>query len=72
MPAHRITWTGTPAPDPLSKLTHAYALFGAKPLPLNFSQRIMGLNEVSAGVRLLALRDSHPEARRIDNPGPGG
>jgi hypothetical protein len=49
-----------------------YALFGAKPLPLNFSQRIMGLNEVGAGVRLLALRNSHPDARRIDNPGPSG
>ena len=26
------------------KLTHAYALFGAKPLPINFARRIMGLD----------------------------
>jgi hypothetical protein len=38
----------------LRKLTHAYALFGTQPLPLNFALRIMGLNEVGAGVRLLA------------------
>jgi hypothetical protein len=38
----------------IRKLTHAYALFGAKPLPLNFALRIMGLNEVGAGVRMLA------------------
>jgi hypothetical protein len=38
----------------LHKLTHAYALFGAKLLPLNFALRIMGLNEVGAGVRMLA------------------
>jgi hypothetical protein len=38
----------------IRKLTHAYALFGAGRLPLNFALRIMGLNEVGAGVRLLA------------------
>jgi hypothetical protein len=37
----------------IRKLTHAYALFGTKPLPLNFALRIMGLNEVGAAVRLL-------------------
>jgi hypothetical protein len=56
----------------IRKLTHAYALFGAKPLPLNFALRIMRLNKVGTGVRLLALHDSHSNARRIDNPGPGG
>src|SRR6516162_5018937 len=38
----------------IRKLTHAYALFGAKLLPLNFALRIMGLNEIGAGVRMLA------------------
>ncbi|MCP6769301.1 hypothetical protein NL529_31085, partial [Klebsiella pneumoniae] len=38
----------------IRKLTHAYALFGTKPLPLNFALRIMGLNEVGPGVRMLA------------------
>jgi hypothetical protein len=38
----------------IRKLTHAYALFGARRLPLNFALRIMGLNEVGEGVRLLA------------------
>ena len=38
----------------IRKLTHAYALFGGKPLPLNFALRVMGLNEVGAGVRMLA------------------
>jgi hypothetical protein len=38
----------------IRKLTHAYALFGGKRLPLNFALRIMGLNEVGAGVRMLA------------------
>ena len=36
------------------KLTHAYALFGAKPLPLNFARRIMGLDREGAGERWLA------------------
>ena len=36
------------------KLTHAYALFGAKPLPVNFARRIMGLDRESAGERWLA------------------
>ena len=31
------------------KLTHAYALFGAKPLPISFARRIMGLDHESAG-----------------------
>jgi hypothetical protein len=38
----------------IRKLTHAYALFGEKRLPLNFALRIMGINEVGEGVRLLA------------------
>jgi hypothetical protein len=38
----------------IRKLTHAYALFGAKRLPLNFALRIMGLNEVGPAVRMLA------------------
>jgi hypothetical protein len=38
----------------IRKLTHAYALFGTKSLPLNFALRIMGLNEVGAAVRLLS------------------
>jgi hypothetical protein len=36
------------------KLTHAYALFGAKPLPLNFARRIMGLDREGAGEHWLA------------------
>jgi hypothetical protein len=36
------------------KLTHAYALFGAQPLPLNFARRIMGLDRDGAGERWLA------------------
>jgi hypothetical protein len=36
------------------KLTHAYALFGAKPLPINFARRIMGLECEGAGERWLA------------------
>ena len=36
------------------KLTHAYALFGAKPLPVNFARRIMGLDREGAGERWLA------------------
>jgi hypothetical protein len=36
------------------KLTHAYALFGAKPLPLDFARRIMGLDREGAGERWLA------------------
>jgi hypothetical protein len=54
------------------KLTHAYALFGAKPLPLNFALRIMGLDQVAAGERwleslpaqvadrILEIVDTHP------------
>jgi hypothetical protein len=37
----------------IRKLTHAYALFGAKPLPINFARRIMGLDHVGAGERWL-------------------
>jgi hypothetical protein len=36
------------------KLTHAYALFGGKPLPINFARRIMGLDREGAGQRWLA------------------
>jgi hypothetical protein len=35
------------------KLTHAYALFGTTPLPLNFALRIMGLDRREAGERWL-------------------
>jgi hypothetical protein len=35
------------------KLTHAYALFGGKPLPINFARRIMGLDREGAGERWL-------------------
>jgi hypothetical protein len=35
------------------KLTHAYALFGAKPLPITFARRIMGLDHEGAGERWL-------------------
>jgi hypothetical protein len=46
------------------KLTHAYALFGAKPLPFNFARRIMGFDRAGAGERWLAeLPD--PVATRI-------
>jgi len=38
----------------IRKLSHAYTLFGTKPLPLNFALRIMGLNEVGPAVRMLA------------------
>ena len=38
----------------IRKLTHAYALFGAKPLPINFARRIMGLEREGAGERWLA------------------
>jgi hypothetical protein len=36
------------------KLTHAYALFGQKPLPLQFARRVMGLDKEGAGERWLA------------------
>src|SRR5262249_22065167 len=36
------------------KLTHAYALFGAKPLPFHFARRIMGMDREGAGERWLA------------------
>jgi len=36
------------------KLTHAYALFGARPLPFNFARRIMGLDKEGAGERWLS------------------
>jgi hypothetical protein len=43
-----------PAQDQnVRKLTHAYALFGAKPLPINFARRIMGLAHEGAGDRWL-------------------
>jgi hypothetical protein len=35
------------------KLTHAYALFGQKPLPLNFALRIMGFDQRATGERWL-------------------
>lgn len=36
------------------KLTHAYALFGTRPLPINFARRIMGLDREGSGERWLA------------------
>src|SRR5262249_9708934 len=36
------------------KLTQAHALFGAKPLPINFARRIMGLDREGARERWLA------------------
>jgi hypothetical protein len=36
------------------KLMHAYVLFGAKPLPIRFAMRIMGIDRVSTGERMLA------------------
>jgi hypothetical protein len=36
------------------KLTHAYALFGAKPLPIDFARRVMGLDREAAGERWLS------------------
>jgi hypothetical protein len=36
------------------KLAHAYTLFGARPLPLRFAWRIMGLDHQGAGERWLA------------------
>jgi hypothetical protein len=36
------------------KLAHAYALFGARKLPVNFALRVMGLDTVAAGERGLA------------------
>ncbi len=38
----------------IRKLTHAYALFGAKPLPLQFARKIMGMDREGAGERWLA------------------
>jgi hypothetical protein len=35
------------------KLTHAYALFGARPLPIHFTLRIMGLDREAAAERWL-------------------
>src|SRR5262249_32784323 len=35
------------------KLTHAFALFGMKPLPINFARGIMGLDREGAGERWL-------------------
>jgi hypothetical protein len=35
------------------KLTHAYALFGTKPLPVNFALRIMGLERIATAERML-------------------
>jgi hypothetical protein len=46
------------------KLTHAYALFGAKPLPINFAWRIMGLDREGAAERWLAQLPA-PVATRI-------
>src|SRR4029079_1544406 len=34
------------------KLTHAYTLFGARPLPLHFALRLMGLERVDVGERM--------------------
>jgi hypothetical protein len=38
----------------IRKLTHAFALFGMKPLPVNFARRIMGLDRKGSGERWLA------------------
>jgi hypothetical protein len=35
------------------KLTHAYTLFGSRPLPVHFALRVMGLDRVGAGQRWL-------------------
>ena len=45
------------------KLTHAYALFGAKPLPVQFARRIMGLDREGAGERWLSQLPDQVEAR---------
>jgi hypothetical protein len=36
------------------KLTHAYSLFGMKPLPVNFAKHVMGLDREGAGEHWLA------------------
>ena len=45
------------------KLTHAYALFGARPLPFNFARRIMGLDREGAGERWLEQLPAQVAAR---------
>lgn len=52
------------------KLTHAYALFGLKPLPINFARRIMGLEREGAGERWLAQLPDQvaTRIREIVNP----
>ncbi|HQR06106.1 MAG TPA: M28 family peptidase [Gemmatales bacterium] len=45
------------------KLTHAYALFGAKPLPITFARRIMGLDREGAGERWLSKLPSQVATR---------
>jgi hypothetical protein len=54
------------------KLTHAFALFGARPLPINFARRIMGLDREGAGERWLsALPDEvATRIREIVEPPP--
>jgi hypothetical protein len=47
----------------IRKLTHAYALFGAKPLPINFARRIMGLEREGAGERWLETLPAQVAAR---------
>src|SRR5262249_24740648 len=44
------------------KLTHADALFGARPLPINFARRIMGLEREGAGERWLEALPSQVAA----------
>src|SRR5262249_36724677 len=61
------------------KLVHAYALFGMKPLPINFARRIMGLDREGAGDRWLealpAQAATHineivdPQAAPLGKPG---
>jgi hypothetical protein len=46
----------------IRKLTHAYALFGARPLPLTFARRIMGFEE-GAGERWLSQLPARVAAR---------
>ena len=56
------------------KLTHAYALYGARPLPVNFARRIMGLEREGAGERWLASLPAEVAARirEISQPPPAG
>jgi hypothetical protein len=56
------------------KLAHAYALFGAKPLPVRLALRVMGLDNVGAGERWLTHLPDRVAAgiREIVDPQPAG